>query len=162
MNTNLYDTNKIREAFIQYIAQKSLRPSTVRYTILEHICDIRGHFDVEMLRQRLEEQHFHVSRASIYNTFELLIDAGLVVRYQFASQSAQYELKNVATTHHHAVCKYCGAVKEFKNDKLSKEITEFKVSKFTHEYHTLYVYGMCSKCKFRLNQQKGTSPKKEK
>ena len=154
MSTNLYDANKICEAFTQYLTKKSLRKSTVRYMILEHICHIRGHFDVEMLLQRLEEHNFHVSRASIYNIIELLMNAGLVVRHQFATQLVQYELKAVAATHHHAVCNYCHAVKEFKNEKNSKEIANLKIAKFTHEYHSLYIYGMCSKCKFRLNNQK--------
>ena len=151
---SLYDANKICEAFTQYLTEKSLRKSTVRYMILEHICHIRGHFDVEMLLQRLEEHQFHVSRASIYNVIELLIDANLVVRHQFSSKLVQYELKSVAATHHHAVCNYCSAVKEFKNDKISKEIANHKIVRFTHENHLLYIYGICSKCKFRLNLQK--------
>ena len=151
----MYDANKIKEAFTQYLEKKTLRKTTERYTILEHICQIRGHFDVEMLRQRLEEHNFHVSRASIYNTIELLMDAGLVVRHQFSSQLVQYELKILASMHHHAICNYCGAVKEFKNDRISKDITNQRITKFTYAYHSLYLYGMCSKCKFRLtNQQK--------
>ena len=151
---SVLDANKICEAFTQYLTEKSLRKSTVRYMILAHICHIRGHFDVEMLLQQLEEHNFHVSRASIYNTIELLMDAELVVRHQFSSQLVQYELKSIAATHHHAVCTCCGAVKEFKNDKTSKEIANQKIIKFTYEYHSLYIYGICSKCKFRLNLQK--------
>jgi len=150
----MYDINKIRDAFTQYLIKKTLRKSTVRDMILEHICQIKGHFDVEMLLQRLEECNFHVSRASVYNTIELLMDADLVVRHQFSSKLVQYELKTVAATHHHAVCTYCRSVREFKNDKTSKEIANHKIIKFTPEYHTLYIYGMCSKCKFRLNLQK--------
>jgi Fur family ferric uptake transcriptional regulator len=151
---SVYDANKICEAFTQYLTEKSLRKSTVRYMILEHICHIRGHFDVEMLLQQLDEHHFRVSRASIYNIIELLMDAGLIIRHQFSSQLVQYELKFVAATHHHAVCTYCGAVREFKNDKTSKEIANHKIIKFAYEYHAVYVYGICSKCKFRLNLQK--------
>ncbi|MDR2232519.1 MAG: transcriptional repressor [Tannerella sp.] len=154
MSANIYDLNKIQEAFARYLTEKSLRKSTVRDTILKHICDIRGHFDVEMLLVRLEEHNFHVSRASIYNMIELLMDAGMVVRHQFTPQLVQYELKCAAATHMHVVCTYCGAVKECKNDKLASGITSFKIAKFTHEYHTLYIYGMCSKCKFRMNLQR--------
>jgi len=150
----MYDTNKIKEAFTHYLIEKSLRKTTERYMILEHICQIRGHFDVEMLRQRLEENNFHVSRASVYNTIELLMDAGVVVRYQFTSQLVQYELKALASTHHHAICSYCGVVKEIKNDRISKDITNQRITKFTYEYHSLYIYGICSKCKFRLMYQK--------
>ena len=154
MSVHLHDINRIRDVFAQYMKEKTLRKSTVRETILEHICQIKGHFDVEMLLQRLEEFNFHVSRASIYNTIELLLDADLIVRHQFSSKIVQYELKSVSATHHHAVCINCHTVKEFKNDKLSKEIDNHKVIKFTPEYYTLYIYGICSKCKFRLNLQK--------
>jgi len=150
----MYDTNKIEEAFTQYLIEKSLRKTTERYMILEHICQIRSHFDVEMLRQRLEEHNFHVSRASIYNTFELLMDARVIVRHQFSSQLVKYELKTLAAMHHHVICNYCGAVKEIKNDKISKDVANQRITKFTYEYHSLYIYGMCSKCKFRLNNQK--------
>jgi len=148
------DVNQIKEEFKQYMIDKSMRKTQERYTILEHICLIRGHFNVEMLRQRLEEHNFHVSRASIYNTIELLMDAGLIVRHQFTSQLVQYEPKLLASTHHHAICTYCSAVKEFKNDKISKDILNQRITKFTNEYHSLYIYGMCSKCKFRLYFQK--------
>jgi Fur family ferric uptake transcriptional regulator len=149
----LFDT-KIRDAFTQFLTEKSLRKSTVRYMILEHICQIRGHFDVEMLLQRLEGNNFHVSRASVYNMIEVLMEADLVVRHQFSSTLVNYELKAVATTHHHAVCSNCRKIKEFKNDKISKEIANHKMVKFTPEYYSLYIYGLCSKCKFRLNLQK--------
>ena len=151
---SLHDVNKIRDVFTQYLTEKALRKSSVRDMILEHICQIKGHFDVEMLLQRLEADNFHVSRASIYNSIELLMDANLVVRHQFSSMLVQYELKSVAATHNHAVCTCCNTVKEYKNDKTATDIANHKIMKFTHEYHSLYIYGICSKCKFRLNLQK--------
>jgi len=153
MSANLSEIHKIEEAFTRYLMEKSLRKTTERFMILEHICQLKGHFDVEMLRLRLEEHNFHVSRASIYNTIELLMDARLVVRHQFSSKLVQYELKALAITHHHVICSYCEAIKEIKHDKISKDIANLKITKFTYEYHSLYVYGMCSKCKFRLNHQ---------
>jgi len=154
MNAHLYDINKIRDVYSQYLIKKTLRKSTVRDAILEHICQIRGHFDVEMLMLRLEECNFRVSRASIYNAIELLMDADLIVRHQFSSKFAQYELKSVAATHHHVVCTNCHSVRDFKNDKILKEMTNHKIIKFTPAYYSLYIYGICSKCKFRLNLQK--------
>jgi Fur family ferric uptake transcriptional regulator len=148
------DIHQIQEAFTHYLIEKSFRKTKERFEILEHICHIPGHFDVEMLRQRLEEHNFHVSRASIYNTIELLMDAQLVVRYQFSSQLVQYELKALASTHHHVICSYCGAIKEIKNEKIATEIANIRIAKFTHESHSLFIHGMCSKCKFRLNHQK--------
>jgi len=148
------DVNKIKEEFKQYMIDKSMRKTQERYTILEHICLIQGHFDVEILNLRLEEHNFHVSRSSIYNTIELLMDAGFVVRHQFTSQLVQYELKIHASTHHHAICNHCGSVKEVKSEKISKEMHHVKIPKFTYKYHSFFIYGICSKCKFRIYNQK--------
>lgn len=130
-----------------------MRKTPERYTILYHICMIEGHFDVEMLQKKLDEDNFHVSRASIYNTIMLLIDASLIVRHQFTSQLVQYELRAAAETHHHTFCNYCGAINEIQNIRLRNEMQLLRIPKFTHEFHSLYIYGMCSKCKFRLSRK---------
>jgi Fur family ferric uptake transcriptional regulator len=150
MSQDLHDIKKIQDVFTKYLNEQGLRKTTERYTILKHICQIHGHFDVEMLLQQLESDNFHVSRASIYNTIELLMNIQLVVRHQFFHQTVQYELKSVAVTHYHVICNYCGSVKERKNDAEMKGMMNYQIPKFTQEYHSLYIYGMCSKCKFKL------------
>lgn len=154
MNPDLYNFENIKERFTGYLVEKKLRKTPERFMILKHICRIQGHFDVEMLYKQLDEDHFHVSRASIYNTIETLMDARIIVRHQFSSQCVEYELQHVAATHHHAICNYCGAIKEIKDNRLSKEMSHHRIPKFTHEYHSLYIYGICSKCKFRMTHRK--------
>ncbi|MDR3268648.1 MAG: transcriptional repressor [Tannerella sp.] len=150
MSHNLHGgIDKMREIFTRYMTEKGLRKTMERYTILECVCRIGGHFDVEMLRSRLEDDNFHVSRSSVYNTLELLLNANLIVRHQFSAQQVEYELKNAAATHHHVICDYCGRIGEVKNDKV-KINADYRIPRFTQEYHILYIYGMCSKCKFRL------------
>jgi Fur family ferric uptake transcriptional regulator len=138
----------MREILTGYLEKKRLRKTIERYTILECICLMQGHFDVETLRMHVKENHFRISRAAAYNTIELLMDAGLVVRHQFSSRTVQYELKSAALTHHHVICSCCGSVREVEKEKI-KITANYKISKFTPEYHSLYIYGMCSKCKFR-------------
>mgnify|MGYP000783883496 CR=1 FL=1 len=74
--------------------------------------------------------NFHVSRATVYNTVDVLVDSGLIVRHQLTAQAVQYELRMLAETHLHLI------------------------SRFTPEYHALYIYGLCSKCKYRLQRKK--------
>lgn len=165
MNPDLYDFEKMKARFSRYLIEKGMRKTTERFMILDHICRIQGHFDVEMLHKQLDDDHFHVSRASIYNTIETLMDTHIVIRHQFTAQLVQYELHEVAATHHHAICNYCGAVKEVKDERLSREIERFRTSRFTYEYHSLYVYGICSKCKFRMthrNKRSAAARKTEK
>ncbi|MDR1454351.1 MAG: transcriptional repressor [Tannerella sp.] len=148
MSAGMYSVDKMREILTCYLEKKGLRKTVERYTILECICHMQGHFDVETLRKHVAENHFRVSQAAVYNTIELLMDAGLVVRHQFSSQVVQYELKSAALTHHHAICCYCGSIREVKIDRV-KIAADYKIARFTPEYHSLYIYGMCSKCKFR-------------
>ena len=84
---------EIRALFTEYLTEKKLRKTEERYTIFKEICAFPGHFDVCMLSDRLEQDNFHVSKATLYNTLDVLVDAGLVVRHQITVQSVQYELR---------------------------------------------------------------------
>jgi len=84
---------EIRALFTEYLTEKKLRKTEERYAIFKEICAFPGHFDVCMLSDRLEQDNFHVSKATLYNTLDVLVDAGLVVRHQITVQSVQYELR---------------------------------------------------------------------
>ena len=88
-----------------------------------------------------------------YRISFLLEDGGLIVRHQLNAQSVQYELRALAETHLHLVCMKCGAIREMKDSVLKKEVNNLKISRFTQEFHALYIYGICSKCKFKLQQK---------
>lgn len=144
---------ELRDLFTKYLVEKKLRKTEERYAILECICGFSGHFDMYLLHERLEEMNFHVSRATIYNTLEVLVDCGLIVRHQLITQSIQYELRILAETHSHLICTKCGVIRELENLTLKEEIESLKISRFTPEYHALYIYGLCSKCKYRFQQK---------
>ena len=139
----------MREQFTHYLAEKKLRKTEERYAILDCIFQIAGHFDMCMLHQRLEELGFHVSRATVYNTLEVLEDCGLILRHQFMTQAVQYELRFLAETHAHLICSKCGSVRELKESGLKDSLKALKMGRFSPEYHALYVYGVCSRCKRR-------------
>ena len=140
---------EIRALFTEYLTEKKLRKTEERYAMFKEICAFPGHFDVCMLSDRLEQDNFHVSKATLYNTLDVLVDAGLVVRHQITVQSVQYELRIYADTHLHLVCTRCGAIRELRNSALKADMRNLKVSRFTPEYYCLYIYGLCSKCKFK-------------
>ena len=150
MEADVY--TEICSLFTEYLTEKKLRRTEERYMILQQICTFSGHFDVSMLSAKLEENNFHVSKATLYNTLDVLVDSGLVVRHQMSVQSLQYELRIYADTHLHLVCKKCGAVREIKNNSIRTSIQNLKISRFTPEFYSLYIYGLCSKCKYRMQR----------
>jgi Fur family ferric uptake transcriptional regulator len=150
----------LQKTFFEFLKNKKLRNTVERSKIMEVVCHTKEPFTLEMIGQQLEEQKFHVSRASVYNTIMLLMEAQIVVRHQFTSAIVQYELKCIAEQHSHLICTHCGTVRKIKNDKLKTVFNDNKIPKFTVEYYTLYIYGICSKCKYRQIQQTAQANRK--
>lgn len=142
------------ELFKAYLTEKKLRKTEERFTIFKMICTFPGHFDVSILLEHLEQINFHVSRATLYNTLDLLVNAGLVVRHQLPSlEAVQYELRIYADTHTHLICTQCGTIRELKNDDLKRTLRRTRISRFTPEYYCLYIYGICNTCKANRKKQ---------
>lgn len=134
-----------RGTFEQYLQNKCLRKTQERFAILDAIYSIEGHFTMEELLETMNASKFRVSRATLYNTMELLVDARLVVRHKF-DNSSQYEKSFNMTTHFHRICMSCGTVTEVRDEKLREAIENAHSRGFTIAHTSLYIYGMCSKC----------------
>ena len=150
METKVY--TEMFASFTGYLSEKKLRKTEERITIFKEICTFPGHFDVGALSDKLEQDNFHVSKATLYNTLDVLVDAGLIVRHPISTQPVQYELRLYADTHIHLVCTRCGAVRELPIQEIGTEMKSKKITRFTPEYYCLYIYGLCSKCKFKLRR----------
>ena len=136
----------IRDTFTEYLVTRKLRKTPERYAILDKVLDITQHFYIDALCNALEEDSYHVSRATVYNTMELLSDCGIVRCHHFPGQPAQYERVAGITNHLHVICTQCGKVKEVKDPELVKLLNTRRYSTFHTSYITLYVYGLCSSC----------------
>ena len=90
----------------------------------------------------MKNKKYRVSRATLYNTIDLLLDCKLVVKHQFGKNIAQFE-KAYATDHHdHLIDTTTGKVTEFYDPRI-REIIEDACMKnnFMLSHHTLYIYG---------------------
>ena len=86
---NVKDT--VRQIFTEYLNANGHRKTPERYAILDTIYSVEGHFDIDTLYSLMADQeNFRVSRATLYNTIILLINARLVIKHQFGN-SSQYE-----------------------------------------------------------------------
>lgn len=144
---------QVKDEFMDYLTLHKHRKTPERFAILDHIYTSKGHFDMDSLYKSMIDVNFRVSRATLYNTIELLLDCGLVVKHQFGANVAKYERAYGNENHDHIICTSCGEVWESKNGNLFTPAQQKKIKKFTVNYYSMYIYGICSKCSHAKKMQ---------
>lgn len=151
---NVKIRDQVKEEFTEYLTLHKHRKTPERYAILEHIYSTKGHFDMDSLYTSMKGTSFRVSRATLYNTIELLLDCRLVVKHQFGANVSQYERAYGNENHDHLICLSCGDVRESKNSNLFTPAQQKKLKRFKVSYYSMYIYGMCSKCERARKDEK--------
>lgn len=141
---------KANDKFIAFLNSKRLRKTPERFEILKSVMECKGHFDADSLHRMLERKGYHVSRATVYNTIELLCSAGIVRKLLFDTHQARYELAE--KTHSHLVCTQCGEIREIDLDGIDSTLASMGFNNFSPAYVSTCIYGICGSC---LNKQKG-------
>ncbi len=136
----------IRERFNEYLEANRMRKTPERYEILHACYTIEGSFTIEaLLHKLLDEVKFQVSRATLYNTVELLVRAGLLMKHELPHAS-QFERIDGKRYKCYRICSQCSTMKEFHNVELERAIAGLKTPRFAPSHKTFYVYGLCAKC----------------
>lgn len=137
---------KVLSIFSAYLIQNGHRKTPERFAILSEIYGYNGHFDVETLYEKMKSNNYRVSRATLYNTIELLLACNLVTKHQFGKNLAQYEKAHGSKQHDHLIFTDSNEVKEFCDPRIQQiKTTIEELFDVDIQHHSLYFYGIKKK-----------------
>jgi Fur family ferric uptake transcriptional regulator len=148
------DISAEKETFTEYLRSNKLRVTQERFILFEEIMKGSGHFDADELFTQIRSKGLKTSRATVYNTLDILVECGLISKYRFGDNHSRYEKAFGRPRHDHLICLRCGEIIEFVNPRLDQMQEEIcKSNNFTLQSSTLQIFGHCAACSEKGDQK---------
>ena len=140
------------EQLCRYMDEHKMRHTAERFSILSAVCTLQR-FTVDDLRYALTG--ILISRATVYNTLELLEKAGIIrhIEKEYGVRAGQYELTCLKSSSVQIICQHGGRISEIKDSTISRMLADKKFSNFIPERFSLYIYGHCKVCRRKIKTQ---------
>ena len=133
--------DEVKKILNKHLEIKGLRKTPERYAIIDEIYSFNKHFSADELYSKMINKKYRVSRATIYNTLDLLVSIELVTRHVFKDNIAFFEKSFGFRQHDHVILdndeiiEFCDPrIQSIKNTV--EEMFNVKINS-----HSLYFFG---------------------
>jgi len=135
MNTKMKASKELLEA-------RGLRPTYPRLKILEYLEKHENHPTVEMIYDDLVKKIPTISRTTIYNTLNALLEKKIIYSITITGTETRYDHRDVP--HHHLLCKRCGKIIDV--DIKCPYVEDKEIDGHRIEERYGYFKGICKEC----------------
>ena len=153
MSEKAYTQDAITKRFREFLMANGMRQTRERYAVLEAAYELEGTFTIDELEEMLQAKHFHVSKATLYNTVQILVQANLLIRHPFSSSVAVYERILDDRPKCYQICNNCHRITRIKSKDVATAVLTYHPRRFNVSHRVLYVYGTCPKCVIALRKR---------
>ncbi len=142
------DNKEAIERFSEYKSKCGLKTSGKRSFIVNYFVDADHHYTVEELYEEIKKIKPGIGYSTVYRALKLLVNCGLANECTFDDTAVRYEPAHQSEHHDHLICRVCGRIIEFENDKIEKLQRDVARKYGFHvSAHNLQLYGECRKCR---------------
>lgn len=134
--------------FEKYLVLKDLKLTKPRKIILDTVFATHEHFNVDGLYDQIRKKHKDVSRATIYRTIPLLVEASLIKQSLRCLAKDHYEHTYGHDRHLHLICEKCGKIIEVESKEAESILNKLaKIYNFDIKEFNVGAKGLCKKCR---------------
>ena len=138
----LHDKVGYLEKFVKILKENEIKITSQRLLILKYLDQHCTHPTADQIYTDLKSNNPSLSKTTVYNSLETLIDSGIIQRITITGKEVHYDINH--GMHHHFYCKKCGKIIDI--DIKCPNIE--KMSQYGHKVEEVhgYVKGICKDC----------------
>lgn len=136
------------ERFARYLRERGLPVTGQRLAVADVALGADRHLRVEEIAAQVRARGHGVGTATVYRTVDLLLESGLLVARDFGEGFRRFEPARDVPHHEHLLCTACGAVVEFRDERLERMTTlQAETRGWLRTGHRLVIAGLCAACR---------------
>ena len=135
------------EGILHRLRARGWRMTAQRRAVAEALTGEDLHLTADEIFERATARLPEISRATVYNTLNELVDMGEIRAASFDGGVTRRYDPNAVTPHHHLVCTVCGATHDVELDDIEVSLSKRDRRGFEVDNAHIVIEGTCPTCR---------------